>query len=171
MGGLSVQMSISTSTLSKYIRPGSGFLETGSRWGTTLYRAIEAGAVVAAGCETDSLYCGIANTMLSELCPRGNARVIHCASEVMLKTEYVVATVFLDAHTQDYSPVLVELSLIGSWHTKPNHILIDDMRLMRNWGVEKDSVMSALSEMGYELSREDGVMPMDILVGTKHAGC
>lgn len=158
-------MSISTKVLAKYIREGRGFLETGSRWGTTLYRAVEAGALLAAGCETDGLYCGIANTMLAELCPKGNAYVTHRASEVMLRDEHVVDTVFLDAHTQDYSPIIVELNLISRWRAKPTYILIDDMRLMKNWGVEKESVMSALENMGYALSREDGVIPMDILVG------
>lgn len=157
-------MSISREVLAKYIKPGSTFIECGSRWGDTLIRAIECGADRAWGCESDTLYANVALQHVSEACPKGNAVVYNMASVWFLSGSCTSGTVFLDAHTETKCAVMEELSVIDKWTTKPAVILIDDMRCMKDWGVDVEFLNEKLKAMGYTLSRENGVVPEDILV-------
>lgn len=160
-------MSISREVLAKYVKPGMIFVECGSRWGDTLIRAIECGAVSAFGCENDALYASLASAHLREACPRGNASVMCEPSTLYLRHDgYAVpSVVFLDAHTETHSPVLHELDSIARWNLSPRVILIDDMRCMEGWGLSKEIIISHLKAIAdYKISFEDGVVPEDIMV-------
>lgn len=164
-------MSISRNVLAKYITPGiTVFLESGSRWGDTLIRAIECGAVRAIGCDNDPLYAGLAEAHLNEACRNGNAHVFNQDSALFLEAEPTHPgkdiVVFLDAHSPTSSPVLRELQAISEWEHKPRVILIDDIRCMHEWGISIGNIHMRLGEMGYLLSKEDGIEPGDILVAS-----
>lgn len=157
-------MSLPRKVLEKYINPSGVFVETGSRWGLTLVRAIECGAIGAYGCEREILYAGIANAILSDVSP-DNTNVENCDSSTFLSCSFSACAVFLDAHTETESPVLEELDLIAKWPNKPDAILIDDLRCMKGWGVLVDRLQGKLLDMGYRVGYEDGVEPRDIMVG------
>ena len=165
-------MSISREVLAKYIRRDhTVFVECGSRWGDTLIRAIEAGAFQARGCESDGLYAAAGEAHVKELCPLGNATIYPISSVLLLASEPTCKgkdiVVFLDAHTETHSPVLDELAIISKWEEKPRAIIIDDMQLMKGWGIRVEDLYLKLQEMGYICHREDGVVCEDILVAQR----
>lgn len=168
-------MSISREVLAKFIRPGCTFLESGSRWGTTLIRAADCGAAHLWGCEWDGLLYGITNAMLEEVLAHSNASLSGFSLD---NAEYWWrgmsgwgndAAVFLDAHSETSSPILKELAAIASWgNSKPRVILIDDMRCMEGWGIQRQQVLDAIAKIGdYRISYEDGAVPADILAAVR----
>lgn len=163
-------MSLPRKVLEKYVKPGCRFLETGSRWGDTLARAIEAGAASAEGCEIERFMAVIADMHVQELCPKGNAGICGVDSIRFLTSEPTVkgldTVLFLDAHAENSSPVLVELDAVSMWERLPSAILIDDLRCMKGWGIGLDALHGRLIDMGYKVSYEDGVVTNDIMVGT-----
>jgi len=166
-------MSISREVLGKYIKRGCLFVETGSRWADTCIKAVELGAHFAESCEVDPIMAAIAQLHANDA-TRGNyVRVNHVKSVAMLSNygleviDHSDTVVFLDAHTDTYSPVLEELAAIKTWKSKPRYILIDDLRYMRTWCVDNEFIADMLREMGYSISYEDGVVPVDIMVGMR----
>ena len=167
-------MSLPRKVLEKYIRPGCLFVETGARWGDACIKAVEAGARHAHTCETDQLMATIAQMHCDDLV--GHNVTVQCMdSETFLgftgleKTHYNHrdTVVFLDAHTETSSPIIKELGFIDRWASKPGVILIDDLRCMKGWGISIDDLMAILIRMGYQVSHEEGVEYMDILVGVR----
>lgn len=165
-------VSLPRKVLEKYITPGCVFIETGTRWGDTCIRAIEAGAKEAWTCEADKLIAGIAQLHCDDLCGE-RVHVKKLASVPFLRssglevwTDHSNTVVFLDAHTESYSPVIEELNIIQEqWNTLPKAILIDDLRCMNGWGILVDRLQGKLLDMGYRVGYEDGVEPRDIMVG------
>jgi hypothetical protein len=164
-------MSLPRKVLEKYITPGCVFIETGTRWGDTCIRAIEAGAKFAHTCETDTLMATIAQMHCDDLTDEC-VNVQHMDSGAFigfsgLETSQDKTVVFLDAHTDTSSPVLKELEYIRRWVCPPSAILIDDLRCMHGWGVDLLTLKAKLEAMGYAVGYEDGVVARDIMVGTR----
>lgn len=164
-------MSIPRETLARYITPGCTFVETGTRWGDRLIAAYELGAGTVQSCETDALMYGIAEAHVADAVPHALFDIWNESSVEFLWRfdgghESEVA-VFLDAHTDVYSPVLEELKTIGQWANKPCVILIDDVRLFRSkqWGISLEEVVAGVKAIGdYDISFDTGIQPEDILV-------
>lgn len=163
-------MTIPRLVLAKYITPGCTFVETGARWGDSCIRAIELGAAAAWTCEADELFATFARMHLRDVVrDERRFKVVHSHSipwliSLLLPIDFIV---FLDAHTDRGSPVLGELDAIATWANKPRTILIDDMRCMAGWQIDVEAIRYRLTDMGYQLSFEDGAAPGDILVGTR----
>lgn len=163
-------MTIPRGVLAKYIIPGCTFVETGSRWADSCIRAIELGAAAAWTCEADELFATLARMHLKDVIRNEERFTVSHYHSILWLTNLrptMETVVFLDAHTDRGSPVLGELAAISNWPNKPSVILIDDMRCMSGWQIDPDVIKSQLEEMGYQLSFEDGVVPGDILVGTR----
>lgn len=167
-------MSISREVLAKYVKPGYTFIETGTRWGDTCIRAIEAGAHEAWTCDADKLIAGIAQLHCDDLC----GEVIHVKkmpsvpflrnSGLELWADHSNTVVFLDAHTDSYSPVLEELYVIlNEWKSKPRTILIDDLCYMDGWGITLSALGDTLAKHGYTITLEVGRVAADIMAGTR----
>jgi len=164
-------MSISREVLSKYITPGCVFIETGTRWGDTAIKAAELGAGTVHTCEIDPMMAGIAKSHIADAVPGKKVFVYDIPSTKLLCNSYPgfesTTVIYLDAHTDASSEVLMELHWIFTWQVKPAVILIDDMRCMQGWGIDVDTLCVKLCEMGYTLKRENGVAPEDILVAQR----
>ena len=162
-------MSLPRKVLEKYVKDGCAFIETGSRWGDTLIRAMETGgAYCAFGCEVDGLYAGVAKMHVADY--SNKISVDHQDSVTWLRgfverKGNVGSVVFLDAHTETRTPVISELNVIHSWEVRPRAILIDDIKLMEGWGVDYTLLFKMLMDMGYRVHYEDGARPEDIMVG------
>jgi hypothetical protein len=160
-------VSISREVLAKYIKPGiTVFRECGSRWGDTLIKAMDLGAGHAAGCEVETVLAVLADMHVKDA--YSNATVHPIDSRAFLGSEPTIKgkeiLLFLDAHTEKRSSVMEELDIVSGWKHLPYAILIDDLRCMPDWNIEVGAIYSKLGEMGYRLSREDGVVKDDILV-------
>jgi hypothetical protein len=162
------EMSLPRAVLAKYLKRGLTFVETGARWGDSCIRALECGADAAWSCEIDPLFATLARMHIEDAI-RGQSRfsVAECHSVYWLTNlrPLVRTVVLLDAHTERESPVIKEIEALGYWPTKPEVILIDDMRCMEGWGVRGEDIVTRLHSMGYAIAHEDGVAPHDILVG------
>src|SRR3990167_6467702 len=174
-------MSISRDVLQKYVKPGTTFVETGTRWGTTALRAIDCGARIYVGCESDWRFAFSAKEMLCEVFARLLERreikitVVHCESKNLLsyatqffkdRTSDEKMMVFLDAHTDSHSPILDELAAIKGWNPEPDLLLVDDVRLFRSgqWGITLEQVIDSIDRIGrYEYGCENGYRSEDIL--------
>lgn len=166
-------MSISRQTLAKFIKPGqTTFIETGTRWGDTVIKAVELGAVEAISCEIDELFFALAKMHVSDAVPKDMDRVLLERSDSVSFLRKLKRrgpkTVFLDAHKERYSPLLDELLALNEWGTeKPDVILIDDLRLFGDWHIDRSQLVRHLGTMGYAVGYTDGTAPKDIMVGTK----
>lgn len=164
-------MSIPRGVLEKYIKAGDVFVETGTKWGDTVIRAVELGAKVAWTCEVDTLQYAMARLHLQDALAASGAvvRIKNSFSVDFLAHEvYGADVVYLDAHTEKVSPVIGELSAIFKWEQKPRVILVDDIGLMEScWGVPVESIRASLKEAGYAISFEDGACKGDIMVGVR----
>ena len=164
-------MSISREVLAKYIKPEDVFIETGTKWGGTVIKAIELGAELAFSCELDEKQYDMASKHLADALPGSEWALFNESSTSFLHrfaTEVMLGgcVVYLDAHTEDKSPVIQELAVINKWRTKPRVILIDDLRLMEShWKIPLTAVRESLTGMGYAIDFEDGVEKADIMVG------
>lgn len=163
-------MSISREVLAKYIAKGDLFIETGTRWGDTLIKAIELGAARAFSCESDIDMLRPAIEHCKDALAREAAEWdITCSNSVLFLQDKVVpkqrSVVFLDAHTESYSPLVDELKAIARWEHKPKVILIDDLRCMDAWKVNSKDLLKAVRAIGQcDIGYEDGVVEKDILV-------
>ena len=169
-------VSISRQVLAKYITPGCTFIETGTRWGDTCIRAAELGATTIYTVEADPLMRAVAQVHLFDALPRFGTNAIisgigACSPEWLgfqdndweWDTRRVV---FLDAHTENTSPLLEEVRILLAWKKPPSVILMDDRRLWSGWGIEESAVKQLCVDMGAtEWKLEDGAMhPNDIAV-------
>jgi hypothetical protein len=164
-------MSLPREVLAKYLKPGMRFIETGTRWGDTCIEAIRLGAFQVWSCEADKLMSLLAYEHVMDHAHGTPVSIEHSQSTTFLRglnwMTSVDSLVYLDAHTEKHSPVLEELGAIQSWPLPPKVILIDDLRCMKDWGVEIEQLMNVLSYMGYLRLFENGVEPNDILVGVR----
>lgn len=166
-------MSISRKVLAKYIKPGCTFIETGTKWGDTCIKAIELGASRVYSFEIDKEMAAIAKRHVADALREKSERVaIHhgCSTAQLSLVAWAIdspcdVVVFLDAHTESYSPVLYELHLIEAMRAKPRVILIDDVRCWPMWNVTRTQVEVELTKIGRcDVTFEDGIVPEDILV-------
>lgn len=171
-------MSLPKEVLAKYVSPGCLFIESGTRWGDTVLRAVEAGATKVLSCESDELFATIARMHVADVLREKVDRVTvsHGRSDKLLALwsgprPGERAVVFLDAHSESTSPVLHELAAIKGWKLKPHAILIDDMRLYREkyWGVSDTDIIAAINAIDplYKIRYEDGYVPGDILAASR----
>jgi hypothetical protein len=180
-------MSISKKTLSKYLKEGDVFIETGTRFGDTVQKAVELGASHSCSIEIDNRLYEIACERLKEfvgntnnfpgkftphvsLINRNSVEGLNTLPDILLVNVDVDIVVFLDAHSDQYSPVLEELKTISGFIPMPKFILIDDMRVFRagHWDVTEDEILEAIENIGgYEISYDDGVEERDILVAKR----
>lgn len=168
MGSEAAKVSISREVLAKYITPGCVFVESGCRWGDACIRAAELGAGAIYTCEIDSQMAAIARHHLADAIKKAHFEVDNVESVEFLRENIASrAIVFLDAHTETYSPILDELKVIAEWKFKPSVILIDDLRCMDAWHVSSKDLLKAVRAVGEcEITHEDGVEPNDILVAS-----
>lgn len=164
-------MTISRGVLAKYLKGDCVFYETGARWGDTVIKALELGALEAHSCEIDPLQWAMACAHVTDAIPakRGRWGIYLRDSAGWLSgcigSEYASVVVFLDAHTATECRVLDELRVLATWKTPPSIILIDDMRCMKGWGFKREDLIDGIERIGdYAIDFDDGVEEGDILV-------
>lgn len=156
-------------TFAKYIRPGSVFIETGTREGDSCAIALELGAKEIWSTEhkqdrhegAKKRFAGKPNVHLQF----GNSP--DCLGTIMGHVKGP-AVFWIDAHSGTESPILQELDIIRNHPIKTHTILVDDVRLLKNgsWKISLGTVVDRLILINpqYVLSFEDGYVPGDILV-------
>jgi hypothetical protein len=148
-------MSIPRKVLGKYVK-GRTLVETGTRWGDTVIRAIEEGALMVVTIESDERMYRIALEHIGD------------ALKADIDKVRVVPGDSLDAHSDKETPILRELEAISKHPIKTHTILIDDMSVYRSghWAVSVDDIDVAVKAInrGYRYTYEDGVEENDILV-------
>lgn len=167
-------MSISRQTLAKYLKSGDVFVETGTRWGLTVLKALEIGVKVVHTIEVDPAMADTARRIIVDAYPQ-DAWKVHlytgdstCVLKSLICELNEPAIFFLDAHDAS-SPLPGELSVIvyHKAHAQDT-ILIDDVRIIKSgqWGFTLEKVLELLKQINpnYKISYEDGVVPEDILV-------
>lgn len=163
-------MTIARETLTKFLAPGDAFYETGTRWGDTVIKAFELQAAEVYSCEMDPKQWSMAVLHVADAAPRfkGKYQIFNMEAIDFLCSQALKAppgsVVFLDAHTDTYSPVLGELDMITRWPNRPKTILVDDMRCITAWGVKLADILKPLETAGYSINYEDGIVANDILV-------
>ena len=167
-------MTLRQEVLQKYLTPCQTFIETGTRWGDTCRKAMELGAGKVVSIEYDLQLFEISRQHLSDLFPDRLDRItilLGSSDERLLDIMPDIreaAVIFLDAHTDTYSPVMGELDAIRLSPCKQHTILVDDMRVFRagHWGASEDQIIEAICRINgdYQIRYEDGVEERDILV-------
>ena len=166
-------MTISRDVLGKYLRPGDVFYETGTRWGDTMIKAAELKASSIHSCELDRRQYEMASAHIDDAIPPGKGvwsiENMNSLSFLRLRKDQIDknAVVFLDAHTDTYSPVMQETTILLGWNVPPRIILIDDIRCMKTWEVDVNVMVRKMTKAGYTIHYDDGVVPNDILVATR----
>lgn len=125
--GVDQSMSLSAATLAG-VKNGRIFIETGTGWGGGIETALAAGFALVFSIEADALRY---QYNLARFAGRPNVVPIFGDSARMLKSVLSgvaePATIFLDAHTREDSPVMAELAAVLA-SPYPHTVLIDDMR-------------------------------------------
>jgi hypothetical protein len=160
-------MPITAETLKKYKR-GDIFVETGCLLGDGVQAALDAGFSKVITVELVPSCAARARTRFEGL----PVTVVEGDTVAVLPTVLAElgepATIWLDAHPGDSSPVLEELAAIAKHPIKTHTILIDDRRLMgTDWpNVSERQVHDALRKVNpeYLLSYADGFVMFDIIV-------
>ena len=166
-------MTISKETLAKYLKPGDIFYETGTRWGDTVIKAFELQVREVHSCENNLEQYKMAVAHVEDAAPRYKGLwSIECMDSVSFLAFRTAETqnnvvVFLDAHSDTASPVVEEVDILLRWAVLPKTILIDDLRCMEAWKVNLRKLEQKLSDAGYLIHYEDGVIPKDILVAIR----
>lgn len=171
-------MTISREVLYKYLLPGDNFVETGTRWGDTVIRALERGGCgLVVSCEIDIVQSAIATAHVRDARPADEGRWEirnQDSPDFLRKLSQIKDTVskpwvfFLDAHSERHSPLGEELSVIERlWQPYIMTIMIDDVSCWGGWGINMVKVEDILIRMGYELRYEPGIVANDILVASK----
>jgi hypothetical protein len=159
---------IARGTISRYVKKGTVFIETGTREGNTLALALELGAKAVYSVENNQpLYEKARVRFAGE--PRAKLFFGHSpvALEQILKEISEPAVFWLDAHDPE-CPLVSELGVIEK-HSIDNHtLLIDDVRLFRKavWKIGLGRVIEGVLKINpnYSISMEDGYVPNDVLV-------
>ena len=173
-------------SLSKYWNP--IFIETGTRSGHSVERALENGFEKIYSIELNERFYEECRNRFEKKIQEGKVELLLGDSVKrlpdILRRVDVRATFWLDAHWSGPStptakgdvnvPLMRELDVIAGHHIKDHTILIDDVRLFDgddrdgvDWSnVQEESVISILKNINsdYEISYEQGHVSNDVLV-------
>jgi hypothetical protein len=160
-------MPITAETLRKH-KTGPWFIETGCEDGNGVQAALDAGFDAVCSIELNrrsvdrvrQRFLGRPVTIMQGSSPLLLPQVLR---EIKMPV-----TFWLDAHPEDWSPVLQELAALREHPIKTHTILIDDRRLMHGaWKeITEDKVRAALLSVNpdYVISLDYGVTDDDIIV-------
>jgi hypothetical protein len=160
---------ITSETLQRH-KTGPWFIETGCENGNGVQAALDAGfdAVVSIEVKHKSVehakkrFAGLPVTIMLGSSPLLLPQVLREVKQPV--------TFWLDAHPENWSPVLQELAAFRDHPIKTHTILIDDRRLMHGaWKeITEDKVRAALLAVNpeYIISLDYGVTDDDIIVAT-----
>jgi len=160
-------MPITADTLRKH-KTGPWFIETGCEHGNGIQAALDAGFSAVLSIELSQSSVKRAQERFL-----GKPVTIVCGSSAILLPESLKdinfpVTFWLDAHPENWSPVLLELDALRRHHIRTHTILIDDRRLMHGaWKeITEDKVRAALLAVNpdYEITLDYGVQEDDIIV-------
>lgn len=146
-------MSLTTETIAKY--PGDVWIETGCGGGETLRAARRAGYKKLFGCDLRKDLIDIAKKIAR------NIKVEVCDSPKFLERKLVQeskggqrVTIFLDAHKTDEEdlygtyPLRKEIQTICMYARSRPLVMIDDMRLFRQFGVDEAFFFDQMKKIG-----------------------
>src|ERR1035437_52380 len=168
-------MSATVEVFRKYLH--TLFIETGSHVGDGIQQALDAGFKAVVSIElSEELFKQCEDRFKSD------SRVIVIqgdSSKVLPKILIdiiVPATLWLDGHYsgggtaqgEKNTPLLDELEILKQHPIHTHTILIDDVRLWGNWGIDIELIEQKLLNINpnYKLVFEDGYVSNDILVAT-----
>jgi hypothetical protein len=166
-------MSATVDVFKKYLH--TMLIETGSHVGDGIQQALDAGFVAVVSIElSKELYKECEERFKDD----SRITVIQGDSaEVLPKLLSDITfpvTFWLDSHYsgggtalgKHYSTLPQELEAIKAHPIKTHTIMMDDIRLWRNWGIYVDSVQQKILEINpdYKFVFEDGYVPGDILI-------
>lgn len=162
-------MPITAETLKRH-KTGPWFIETGCEDGNGIQAALDAGFDAVLSLELNlSSVNRVRKRFANERRP---VTIVHGDSAMLLPgvLEQIKqpVTFWLDAHPENWSPVLMELAAFRAHPIKTHTILIDDRRLMQGaWKeITEDKVRAALLAINpnYVLSLDLGVVKDDVVV-------
>lgn len=167
MHGKGYSVSLSIERLREWISPNDTlFVETGSRWGDTTINALKAGASFVCTAESDELFRPLCEVHVKEAMGWDDCtlrqRIFFANDSVGMLTfakDFIDMgkrlVVFLDAHTDSYSPLLKELIEIAKWPKAPDVLIVDDWNLIRKgiWSLNTEVVYAAINRVYHEKSK------------------
>lgn len=156
------------------------FIETGLYKGRGLRRALAAGFPKIYNIEIENEHINTIAAELPNVVESGRVTLIHGDSAVelpkLLQTIDEPCTFWLDAHwggkRGHQGPLLAEVQAIRE-HGRDDHIvLIDDLRMMRYWGVDMARIKTILRKINpdYTFRKLDGCKPNDVLAAIPPRG-
>ena len=133
--------------------PAKYFIETGSYMGGGIAEAFHMGFEYIISIEIDEIYYNACKRNFK----RDNLTLIHGDSGEelgkVLKDIDEKAVIFLDAHSDEYNPILKELEAIKECGFKEHTIMIDDKRSFAK-GIWPEITVSLLIQKLYEINPE-----------------
>ena len=166
--------------LSKYLNP--IYIETGTLYGNSAIKAVEAGFEKIYTIEIHTKYFKISKNNLTPYIEEGKVVLILGDSKevlpIILEKINKKITIFLDAHWHrqrkgmDCAPLYKELEILKLYPEFLDTIMIDDKRMLgrKSWGktIEYDKVIQILKEINssFNITYEKGIVEDDIIAAT-----
>lgn len=157
-------MTIPIETLKKFKR--NIFVETGTHEGFCIQKALDVGFKKAISVEMDVKKYRISCDKFKD---NKNITLMNGTSlehfGKMMELVDLPSTIWLDAHDPKQCSLETELKVLQNHNIKNHIILIDDIRLLKIWGLNVDTLKSEILKINpkYQFSFEMGYQKDDIL--------